>query len=262
VTDPVLWVSDLPVPDAGPLWASLLRQHPRTGLWPLLLTGPQDLSGVLSLAFETAGIGERDDAAGAGPAPLRPWQTGELAPAPPEEAATLDAEAILASSWDLATGEGIQFGDDPIPGLPFRTWPGLAQAGPDGGDPDQHAAALATAADRIDNLIGSHGLPYLGLVPAEDGAAAICACGWPSPLGGAAESSAVIRSWQRRFGARLCALGIDSLAASIARPPCTFEHALHIAAEHLAFCPDLADVPLDEYTAALIGSELWYFWWD
>ena len=50
VTDPVLWVSDLPVPDAGPLWASLLGQHARSGLWPLLLTGPQDLSGVVRLA--------------------------------------------------------------------------------------------------------------------------------------------------------------------------------------------------------------------
>lgn len=38
VTDPVLWISDEPVPDAGPLWASMMVQHPRTRLWPLLLT--------------------------------------------------------------------------------------------------------------------------------------------------------------------------------------------------------------------------------
>lgn len=262
VTDPVLWVSDMPVPDAGSLWASLQRQHTWTGLWPLLLTGPQDLNGMLQLTLQTAGIDELEDTAD-GTAPLRPWQTGELAPVPPEQAAKLDAEAILASGWDLATGEGIDLGDDPIPGLPFRTWPGLAQPGPGSADPDQYAAALAAAPDGIVSLTGRQDPPHLGLVLAEDGAAAICACGWLSPAGGAAETAAVIRSWQHRFGARLCALGIDTLAASIARPPRTIGHALHLAAEHLAFYPGLADMtPLDEYAATLVGSHVWYFWWD
>jgi hypothetical protein len=35
--EPVLWVSDRPVPDAGDLWARLRAEHPRSGLWPLPL---------------------------------------------------------------------------------------------------------------------------------------------------------------------------------------------------------------------------------
>ena len=37
VTGPVLWITDDPVPEAARLWARLLREHPRSGLWPLLL---------------------------------------------------------------------------------------------------------------------------------------------------------------------------------------------------------------------------------
>lgn len=128
------------------------------------------------------------------------WQAGQLALVPAAEAATLNADAILANGWDLAAGEGMDFGDEPIPGLPFRTWPGLAPPGPAGGNPDQHAAILATAPGGIASLTGRLDPPYLGLVPAEDGAAAICACGWLSPASGAAETTAVIRSWQHRFG--------------------------------------------------------------
>jgi hypothetical protein len=39
VTEPALWVSDHPIPDAGSRWGRLLAAQPGTGLWPLLLTG-------------------------------------------------------------------------------------------------------------------------------------------------------------------------------------------------------------------------------
>lgn len=54
--------SDRPVANARAVWPLLLGQHSWTRLWPLLLTGPQDLTEVLRLAFETEGIGELDDA--------------------------------------------------------------------------------------------------------------------------------------------------------------------------------------------------------
>ena len=38
VTEPVLWITEDPPPEPGPLWVRLLAEHPATGLWPLLLT--------------------------------------------------------------------------------------------------------------------------------------------------------------------------------------------------------------------------------
>jgi hypothetical protein len=34
--DDGLWITDEPVPDAGEVWARVLRRHEDTGLWPLL----------------------------------------------------------------------------------------------------------------------------------------------------------------------------------------------------------------------------------
>jgi Domain of unknown function (DUF4253) len=45
--------------------------------------------------------------------------------------------------------------------------------------------------------------------------------------------------------------------------PDTIEHARRLAAEHYAFCNDLADmVPFDEYADKLISAGTWAFWWD
>jgi Domain of unknown function (DUF4253) len=54
------------------------------------------------------------------------------------------------------------------------------------------------------------------------------------------------------------------------RPPATLEHALWVAAEHLAFCPDnvqadlvgLGPNPLAAYAEQIRGEQSWAFWWD
>ena len=239
VTTPVMWVSDRPVPDAGATWARLLAEHHATRLWPLLL-------------------GAHDGAPGV---PARPWHAGELAPVPHGRATEADADTILAGGWHLLTGEDVDFGPDATPPLPFPTWPGLAEPGTNAADPIRFAASHATETD-ITNLTGRAEPPYLGLVPASDGAAAITASGWLAP-NGPAETCAVIRSWQDRFGARLISLGLDTLVLVISRPPRNLAHARHVAAEHHAFCHDLADMlPFDEYAQQLIDSPSWGFWWD
>ncbi len=124
-------------------------------------------------------------------------------------------------------------------------------------------AALATTLGGTGQLTVEGDLPYLGPVPAADGAGAIAASGWLSRAGGAAQASSVVRSWQHRFGARLCSLGIDTLVVTVAWPPMTPQHARRVAAEHFAFCNDLADmVPFDEYAAELVRAAVWGFWWD
>jgi hypothetical protein len=45
--------------------------------------------------------------------------------------------------------------------------------------------------------------------------------------------------------------------------PTSLEHARRVAAEHFAFCSDLADMTaLDKHTQALTGAQAWHFWWD
>lgn len=256
VTEPVLWVSDDPVPAAGELWARLLARRKESRLWPLLLIGlyvPQRFAErPVSASWLRKNAG-------------RPWHSGELVPVPIEGLADLDAEKILARWWrEVVTGteeDGFDFGEDALPEVPFRDWPGLAAPSAPGDDPDLFAAGLVSSPNAVSELTGREDPPYAGLVPAADGAAAIAACGWLSRAGDTAETAAVVRSWQQRFGARLCVLGFDTLAVAVAWPPQTPEHARRVAAEHLAFCKVLG-TDFDAYADGLIGDHIWRFWWD
>jgi hypothetical protein len=253
-TEPVLWVSDDPVPDAGQWWARMLARRGETGLWPLLLKG-------LPVPRRIAGQ----------PVPeewlrkqmARPWHGGELAPAEPAGIGDLDPDAILRRWWGEVTGtgpDGFDFGEDSLPEVPFRDWPGLAPASVPSADPGVAAAAVVTSAG-MKELTGRDQDPYLGLVPAPDGAAALAVCGWLSRAGDLADTAAVVRSWQDRFGARLCVLGVDTLVLSVAWPPQTLEQAMAVTAEHLAFGRGLGG-SFAEYAAELVNDRLWFFWWD
>jgi hypothetical protein len=249
--EPVLWITDDPVPQAGPLFAQLLTEHDATRAWPLLLTelAVPSLPGIPDEALR----GNRG----------RPWHAGELQPA---EFADLDPSGVLTAQWNLLTGQGasgFDFGEDAIPAVPFTSWPGLAAPAVPGPDPDASAAEIAVSPDGVRELTSRADPPYLGLVPASDGATAITSVGWISQAGDAADVAVVVRSWQQRFGARLCSLGIDTLGLSVAWPPASAVHARHVAAEHFAFCPDLADeAAFDEYAEDLINEPVWTFWWD
>src|SRR5206468_2398493 len=83
--------------------------------------------------------------------------------------------------------------------------------------------------------------PRLGLVECGRGADAPAALGWTGPANygtDVAPFCAVLRSWEDRFGIRVVALTFDAMYCTVSAPPATFDHALHVAAEHLAFCPD------------------------
>jgi uncharacterized protein DUF4253 len=172
---------------------------------------------------------------------------------------------LLAGQWDLEVSkdaERFSFGAGAFPGVPPLSWPGLADPASPGADPDTVAAALAAAPGGAGHLTMREDA-YLALVPAADGAAAITACGWLSNAGDTAEVAAVVRSWQQRFGVRLCAIGFDTLGLSVAWPPVTAEHARRVAAEHAAFCPEIAyHADVADYANSLEGNQIWLFWWD
>ena len=240
-TGAALWITDDPVPDPGPLFARLLAGHRQTGLWPLLLT-------------EHA------------PSPGRPWHQGAISPVPGREVGGLDPAQLLAVRWEREAGlkpERFSFGENAFPGAVRSGWPGLADPATPGGDPDEVAARVVNTPGSLGQLTPYDEAIFLGLVPAGDGAAALAACGWLSNAGGAAELAAVIRSWQRRFGARLCAIGFDTIGLSVAWPPATLDHARQVAAEHAAFCRETAyGADLNEYAAEMLGAPVWGFWWE
>jgi hypothetical protein len=226
---PVLWVSDEIVPDAGERWERLYAAHPETGLYPLLLEGL------------------RSDAD-------RPWRVGELSPVAEGAIDALTAEGVLRRFWSDVTDED----DEDV--APYEDWPGLAGAGVRVAEPGDAAREHA-------ELWAKDGV-LLGLVPAARGADALSLAGWGGPLNHTnftQEISAVVRSWEDRFGVRVVRVGFDTLDLSVAAPPVTIEQARHIAAEHYAFCPDniwQGGAGFEEYAADLVDADHWSFWWD
>lgn len=250
---PALWLSDDPAPPG--LWAQFAAEHPATGLWPLLV--------------------DPDDHGRSGAAA----PCGELYEPPGTPIADHDADTVLAARWAEVTEpdepdetEEPAPGEQPQPGAedhaPFgRRWPGLAPAtgaSPAAPTPQAHAAATAAA------LAAARPGARLGLVAADRSADAPAGCGWSGPVnytGDMSAFSAVLRSWEDRFGARVVGMGFDTLLLSVASPPRDEATALRVAAEHHAFCPDNVwqNTPggtLARYAASLVGEDVWSFWWD
>jgi len=234
---PAYWLSDGPVsPD---LWASLRRVHEKSGLWPVLIRPSR-------------------------PGDYTPWTTGEVCPEPVAEIGRRDVGAILRDLWtDRAAGIA---GDSEFRELaPYgRDWPGLAVAVGGAGLLRQDAGE---AADKF-VLENDDGTSRIMLIPAIRSADVVTAMGWRGPAGltrtSVASLSAVVRSWEERFGVRLVQVGFDSMFLTVANPPVTQEHAERVAAEHFAFCPDnIIQGPgtIGRYAAKIRRLPCWGFFW-
>jgi hypothetical protein len=146
---------------------------------------------------------------------------------------------------------------------PFGTdWPGLAPAADGGGDPDGFADRHVPATD--------DGTSRIMLVPAARSADVLTAVGWRGAVNHIQEKfllSAVLRSWEDRFGARVVEIGFDTINLAVAAPPVSPEQAELVAAEHFAFCPDNIAQGMSGTVRAyaaneVLGKESWSFWWD
>ncbi|MEH0970019.1 DUF4253 domain-containing protein [Micromonospora sp. CPCC 205546] len=229
---PPYWLSDAP---ADPeLWARMRSRHPGSGLWPLLLSG---------LSSDES----------------RPWVDGEVSPADMSSPERHDAAELLARWWAGCTTADEE--ETLAATAPFgRNWPGLAVPGDQAERPD----ALA------DECVGflADARTRLGLVPAVRSADTLAVVGWSGPMnhtGDAGEISAVLRSWEDRFGIRVVGVGFATLHLSVAAPPKSIGHALAVAAEHFAFCPDnvwQGAGSVAAYAEQIVGMPSWSFWWD
>ncbi|GIF18668.1 hypothetical protein BJ973_008373 [Actinoplanes tereljensis] len=244
--DPLLWISDL-TPEPG-VWGEVQARHGATGLWPLILGASR---------YAVGG----------------PWTAGELDPSlVVSRPGDHDVAALLAGWWSVYTEVD---NDDDLLGpaeqlaitAPFEDlWPGLAAPGVLKEDPAVRAAEFA------DYLLTDDGrlrAPRLGLSASARGADAPADLGWTGPLNyenDTAQFSAVLRSWEERFGARVVGIGSSEIYLSVAAPPTDAGHALRVAAEHFAFCPDnvwqSSTDSLVRYADAIRSQAWWSFWWD
>lgn len=162
-----------------------------------------------------------------------------------------EVAAILRKGWsgsvDQDPGEEIE---------PFgRQFPGLAEPTP--GDRPMS----------VDHIVASMA-GHLGLVPINRPADILDAVGWFGAAnydGDPLDMSTVLRSWESRFDAYVVGMSTDTVTLAVGRPPRDLASATAIAAEHFAFCPDniwQGVGSIREYSARLVGEELWPFWWD
>jgi hypothetical protein len=76
--------------------------------------------------------------------------------------------------------------------------------------------------------------------------------------------TAMLRRWGARWGIELVAMGLDTLALAVARPPATPRDALEAAVEMTLYCPDLVFQGTTTVDALVphTASSAWLLWWD
>ncbi|MFJ6571659.1 DUF4253 domain-containing protein [Streptomyces sp. NPDC091292] len=236
--EPLLWYAEAPAVPGD--WRRLLPARRTAGLQPVLLGS-------------------------IGPTGGRP-EEWDLNPEGTTYAGDHDAEEVLAEVWEAYAQDELS-GDPASGAAPVGPWPGLAAPGSSDFDPDGEAAELADILTLGDSWLGT---PRLALVPARRSADIPAAIGWSGPLNfedDVARLSAVLRSWEDRFGIRVVALTFDQLVVSVAAPPTTTEAAEALAVEHFAFCPDNIQQGTHPTLSAyakhrIIDQPTWSFWWD
>lgn len=187
--------------------------------------------------------------------PKRPWDSKEFSPTDPRRIDHFNAAREPAHAWRASLDEEDEESLQPVQpfGLKF---PGLAVPPASDGPTDDRAALARLMSGRI------------GLVAAGRPADTITALGWMGAVNVHQDPviiSAVLRSWEAQWLARVVEIGFDTLTLTVGIPPPDVKTALALAAEHFALCPDnifQGSETLEAYAKYLIGSRTWTFWWD
>ncbi|WP_326566579.1 DUF4253 domain-containing protein [Amycolatopsis rhabdoformis] len=226
-----IWVSEEPLARSH-RYLECVAEFERSGLWPVLVPHDQ--------RFAARGEDWLDD-------------RGRLAPAG-HRVDSVDPAEALARWWDTSCCDGACL-------RPFGArFPGLARRTHRRADP------LAEAGN-TGSILATRGAHRLGLVQTARPADIPALLGWTGMIKSTdrvAELSAVLRSWEDRFGATLISLGFDSLTLSVSAPPRTLARAFTVAAEHRSFSlPTYLSQPgtLREYASGLVQTRLWNFSW-
>ena len=76
--------------------------------------------------------------------------------------------------------------------------------------------------------------------------------------------TAILRSWEDRFGARVIDVGYTDLRLFVERPPRTLEAAQRVAAEQVFLATDCLNGcrSIPDLAPLLVNAPIWTFWWD
>jgi Domain of unknown function (DUF4253) len=124
----------------------------------------------------------------------------------------------------------------------------------------------------------------IGLVAAGRPADVLLLLGWSGLTNWGEETlplTAVLRSWEDRFGARLIDVGYATVRLFVERPPRTLAAAQVLAAEQVVLADECFDgdreipgfegrqvnaavwtVEIPDLAARLVNAPIWTFWWD
>jgi hypothetical protein len=79
------------------------------------------------------------------------------------------------------------------------------------------------------------------------------------------EHVALMRFWQRCFGAEVVGITRDVVEMWVGRPPANKIDALKLAKQQYLYCQDIVDQgtqTLESLAASLLDGTSWFFWWD
>jgi hypothetical protein len=230
---PVAWVTEEPVPEAGRAWLAISGMAADTGLRPVLDV-PSAPGGSPGESF------------------YNPVDVADIG--------RLSATAILARLWEEKAEDGDALFISQY--QPFSgQFPGLAARAEEQLTRDDTVRAL-------DSVPPAH----ICLAAASRPADLLAVIGWniSDAWDSALPVCAVLRSWEDRFGAQLLQIGPSAeIRLLVQRPPRTIEAAQAIAAEQWAFGDTWVDQyseahldAISEITPRLINAPIWGFWWD
>lgn len=230
---PVAWVTEEPVPDAGRAWLAICDMAADTGLRPVLDV-PSAPGGRPGESF------------------YNPVDVADIG--------RVSAAAILARLWEEKAEDGDALSTSQY--QPFSgQFPGLAARSEEQLTRDDTLRAL-------DSMPPAH----ICLVASNRPADLLAVIGWniTDRWDSALPVCAVLRSWEDRFGAQLLQIGPSAeIRLLVERPPRTIAAAQAIAAEQWAFGDTWIDqygetqlTDISEITPHLINAPMWGFWWD
>jgi hypothetical protein len=178
---------------------------------------------------------------------LWPWDEDPQAyldrPIEPDEVDAVDVEAVFRRGWERLASHPAGLVEPVGP-----RFPGLVGGSPVDpasiGDPFELAGQLDDRA-------------RLMIVPCNRPSDCVALIGGLAVEVGAAEISAVIRSWEERFGAVLVSVEPSFALLAVTAPPVSAEQALAVAAERMAFCPPES---VESGTLALLAADKSSVW--
>lgn len=207
---------------------ALQAAFPETGLWPILTYGRGEVA--------------------------YPWgEPAEFWSGPSGIPVSDDGAAILYARWRANYGDDLDLDEWREP---LRPWPGILTPESPGTIDDVTPVGGPQAWREEGQLV---------LVPAARPADVFLTLG-PSAFNdrpGHEESTAVLRSWEDRYGAVPLRFSGDRLDLGLRRPPRTTTETRALAIEMMAFSGDAFNsVEWDELFETMRGERLIMFWWD